>query len=69
MAVESRALPAQIPMPTLRSISTDSPYLCDVIEECVDIAQRICSAQGWGPPADNGDAMKVLGRHGTLTAA
>jgi uncharacterized protein YutE (UPF0331/DUF86 family) len=38
------------------------------IEACVDIAQHICSAQGWGPPADNGDAMKVLGRHGTLTA-
>lgn len=38
------------------------------IEACIDIAQHICSAQGWGPPADNGDAMKVLGRHGTLTA-
>jgi uncharacterized protein YutE (UPF0331/DUF86 family) len=37
------------------------------IEACIDIAQHICSAQGWGPPADNGDAMKVLGRHGTLT--
>ncbi len=38
------------------------------IEACIDVAQHICSAQGWGPPADNGDAMKVLGRHGTLTA-
>jgi uncharacterized protein YutE (UPF0331/DUF86 family) len=37
------------------------------IEACIDIAQHICSAQGWGPPADNGDAMEVLGRHGTLT--
>ncbi len=37
------------------------------IEACVDIAQHICSAEGWGPPADNGDAMKVLGRHGVLT--
>lgn len=37
------------------------------IEACVDIAQHICSAQGWGPPRDNGDAMKVLGRHGTLS--
>jgi uncharacterized protein YutE (UPF0331/DUF86 family) len=37
------------------------------IEACIDVAQHICSAQGWGPPADNGDAMKVLGRHGTLT--
>lgn len=38
------------------------------IEACIDVAQHICSAQGWGPPADNGDAMKVLGRHGALTA-
>lgn len=38
------------------------------IEACVDVAQHICSAQGWGPPLDNGDAMKVLGRHGILSA-
>lgn len=38
------------------------------IEACVDIAQHICSAQGWGPPADNGDAMKELGLHGVLSA-
>jgi uncharacterized protein YutE (UPF0331/DUF86 family) len=38
------------------------------IEACIDIAQHVCSARGWGPPADNGDAMKVLGRHGLLTA-
>lgn len=38
------------------------------IEACIDIAQHICSAQGWGPPSDNGDAMNVLGRHGALTA-
>ncbi|MBI2698254.1 MAG: DUF86 domain-containing protein [Mycobacterium sp.] len=38
------------------------------IEACIDVAQHICSTQGWGPPADNGDAMKVLGRHGALTA-
>jgi uncharacterized protein YutE (UPF0331/DUF86 family) len=37
------------------------------IEACIDIAQHICSAKGWGPPADNGDAMKVLGRHEVLT--
>lgn len=37
------------------------------IEACVDIAQHICAAQGWGPPSDNGDAMKVLGRHGALS--
>lgn len=38
------------------------------IEASVDITQHICAAQGWGPPADNGDAMKVVGRHGVLTA-
>lgn len=38
------------------------------IEACVDVAQHICSAHGWGPPQDNGDAMKVLGRHGALSA-
>jgi uncharacterized protein YutE (UPF0331/DUF86 family) len=37
------------------------------IEACIDVAQHVCSAEGWGPPADNGDAMKVLGRHGALT--
>ncbi|WP_201408945.1 type VII toxin-antitoxin system HepT family RNase toxin [Mycobacterium paraintracellulare] len=37
------------------------------IEACVDVAQHICSAQGWGPPQDNGDAMKVLGHHGALS--
>jgi uncharacterized protein YutE (UPF0331/DUF86 family) len=38
------------------------------IEACIDIALHICSAQGWGPPADNGDAMRVLGVHEVLSA-
>jgi uncharacterized protein YutE (UPF0331/DUF86 family) len=38
------------------------------IEACIDIAQHICSAEGWGPPADNGDAMRLLGSHDVLTA-
>ena len=38
------------------------------IEACIDLAQHVCAVQGWGPPADNGDAMNVLGRHGVLTA-
>ena len=37
------------------------------IEACVDVAQHMCSSEGWGPPADNGEAMTVLGRHGVLT--
>lgn len=36
------------------------------IEACIDIAQHCCSSEGWGPPADNGDAMALLGRHGLL---
>lgn len=38
------------------------------IEGCIDIAQHICSAEGWGPPADNGDAMRLLGNHDVLNA-
>lgn len=38
------------------------------IEACIDIAQHLCATRGWGPPADNGDAVKLLGRHGVLTA-
>jgi uncharacterized protein YutE (UPF0331/DUF86 family) len=38
------------------------------IEACIDIAQHTCSAQGWGPPEDNGDTMNELGAHDVLTA-
>jgi uncharacterized protein YutE (UPF0331/DUF86 family) len=37
------------------------------IEACVDVAQHICATEGWGPPADNGDAIRLLGKHGVLT--
>ena len=37
------------------------------IEACVDIAQHICATEGWGPPADNGDAIRLLGGHGVVT--
>lgn len=36
------------------------------IEACVDVGQHICAAQGWGPPADNGDAVRLLGERGVL---
>ena len=39
------------------------------IEACVDVAQHICAAEGWGPPADNGDAVRLLGEHGACTTA
>ena len=33
------------------------------IEACVDVAQHICATAGWRPPADNGDAVRLLGEH------
>lgn len=38
------------------------------IEACVDVAQHVCAAQGWGPPSTNGDAVALLGTHGVLDA-
>lgn len=38
------------------------------IEACVDVAQHVCSSEGWGPPKDNADAVRALGRHGMLDA-
>ena len=38
------------------------------IEACVDVAQHICSAERWGPPDDNGDALRLLGDHHVLPA-
>jgi len=38
------------------------------IEACVDVAQHICSSEGWGPPRDNGDAMRLLADHGVIAA-
>ncbi len=39
------------------------------IEACVDVAQHICASEGWGPPSDNGDAVRLLGDHGVLAPA
>lgn len=36
------------------------------IEACIDAGQHVCSAEGWGPPQDNGDVMVVLAGHGVL---
>lgn len=36
------------------------------IEGIVNVAQHLCASEGWGPPADNGDAVRLLGRHGVL---
>ncbi len=36
------------------------------IEACIDVAHHVCATQGWGPPRDNGDAIRLLGAHGVL---
>lgn len=36
------------------------------IECCADVAQHVCAEEGWGPPADDGDAMRLAGEHGLL---
>lgn len=38
------------------------------IEAGVDVAQHVCASEGWGPPRDNGDAIRLLGAHGVLSA-
>lgn len=40
--------------------------LLSSIEAAVDVAHHLCASQGWGPPADNGDAMRLLGDHEVL---
>lgn len=39
------------------------------IEGCVDVAQHLCASEGWGPPRDNGDAVRLLATHGVLPGA
>jgi uncharacterized protein YutE (UPF0331/DUF86 family) len=43
-------------------------YLLITIEGCLGVAQHLCASEGWGPPADNSDAMRLLARHGVLDA-
>lgn len=37
------------------------------VEGCVDVAQHLCASEGWGPPADNAHALRLLGEHGVLS--
>lgn len=32
----------------------------------IDVAQHVCVVQGWGPPRDSGDAIRLLGARGVL---
>jgi uncharacterized protein YutE (UPF0331/DUF86 family) len=36
------------------------------IEGCVDAAQHVCASEGFGPPANNADAVRLLARHHLL---
>ncbi len=36
------------------------------IEGCLAVAQHLCASEGWGPPASNADALRLLGRHGVI---
>lgn len=38
-------------------------YLLTAIERCLAVAQHMCSSEGWGPPSDNADALRLLRRH------
>jgi uncharacterized protein YutE (UPF0331/DUF86 family) len=38
------------------------------IEGCVDVAQHICSSEGFGPPDTNAAAVRELGRRAVLDA-
>lgn len=39
------------------------------IEGCINAAQHICASEGYGPPASNADAVRLLGRHRHVTAS
>lgn len=36
------------------------------IEGCVDVAHHIASSEGYGPPASNADAVRMLGDRGVV---
>ena len=41
-------------------------FFVTAIEGCVDVSQHLCASEGWGPPASNADAFRILARHGVL---
>ncbi|MDQ3575086.1 MAG: DUF86 domain-containing protein [Actinomycetota bacterium] len=36
------------------------------IEGCLDTAQHLCASEGWGPPASNAEAFRLMARHGVV---
>lgn len=49
----------------MRSLALERVFQT-AIEACIDAAQHVCSSEGWGPPKDNADAMRVLRDHDVL---
>jgi uncharacterized protein YutE (UPF0331/DUF86 family) len=41
-------------------------FLLTAIEGCLNVAQHLCASEGWGPPADNAEAMLLLAAHRVL---
>jgi len=41
-------------------------YFLTAIEGCLGVAQHLCASEGWGPPSDNADAMRLLAAHQVL---
>ena len=37
-----------------------------MLEGCIDAAQHVCAAEGYGPPGSNAEAVLLLARHGLL---
>lgn len=40
--------------------------LVTAVEGCIDVAQHMAASESWGPPHDNGDALRLLARHGVV---
>jgi len=43
-------------------------HFVTAIEGCLNVAQHLCASEGWGPPASNADAMRILDRQGVLSS-
>lgn len=49
-----------------RSLGHVKYLLVTALGGCVHAANHVCASEHLGPPDDNADAMRVLGRHGVL---
>lgn len=42
--------------------------LVTLLEGCIDAAQHVCAAEGYGPPGSNAESVLLLATHGRLSA-